>query len=719
MSDLQTSHSYRFGAFELDLGAAKLRKHGIRVRLSKLPFQALAHLAENPGRLVSREDLHRLLWGDETAEGFDDNLNHVIQRIREALDDDHKDPQFIETAPGMGYRFIAEVRAPSAKNVSREAVNAADTAPGVPRLTWALAALGLVAGLVILALWPSPETPAPTSGRPSIVVLPFENVGDPADEYFADGMTEEIITRLAGVEGLSVTSRTSAMQYKVGRPSLKQIGQELGVDYALEGTVRWQRSDSGPGRVRVTPQLIHVAADEHVWAESYDGVLTDIFEVQSDIASQVLANLNIVLVEPQLRSLQARPTSNAAAYDAYLRGNEYFHRAREVHSENEIRIAIRIYQEAIDLDPSFALAHARQAVAHGWLAMWNFDRTEERLTLAAEASARAISLDPDLPDAHFALGQISASGHDWGRAIEEYELALKVRPGDPEIMAGTAEMQWFLGRWDDSLDTLTKAMEVSPREGRLACFVGGRRFGLRDYRGALDAHQRAIQLVPDRTCPYQCKALIYLNWDGDATRTLEFLQGLPPTLDLEGRPPINYPWVIAELVAGRYAEALARLSRGSSEAYDGVAYYVPKDLLRAQVHGLQGQTELQRVHYDDARRHLEKVIAERPADDRLHGPLGVAYAGLGRREDALREGELGLELLAGKRNPAFGFWLRDMAQIRMMLGDHDEAIEQLEQVLSVPSFFSAEFLGADPTWEPLRGNPRFQSLLIEFRRGGI
>jgi len=712
-SDHRTSHGYRFGAFELDLRAARLKKHGVRVRLSKLPFQALRFLVENPRRLVGRDELKRRLWRNDAGEGFDDNLNHVIQNIREALDDDAKDPRFIETAPSMGYRFIAEVSAVPAlaRGAHQEAANRADASRRVSSLSWTLVALVLVAGPTIWAVWPSAETTEAKTSRPSIVVLPFENLGNPEAEYFADGMTEEVTSRLASLEGLGVISRTSAMQYKGARPSLKQIGEELGVDYVLEGAVRWQRSSSGPGRVRVTPQLIQVSEGTQLWAGRYDNVLTDIFEVQSDIAKRVVTELDVTLLEPQLRTLESRPTESLEAYDAYLRGNEYFHRAEQLQSKDDALIAVRMYERATEIAPNFALAHARQGVAHGWLFSWQADRTEQRLNLAKATTHRASALDPELPDVHLALGLIHTAGDDWNSALEEYQAALRSRPNDLEITVNVAEFQWMIGRWEESLATLEAAIDLNPRDGKLACWAGGRCFGLRDYSRALEFHTRAIELVPDRNCMYWCTALIHLNQDGNTQRARSFLEQLPPTVNLEGSPPPNHPWVLADLIDRRYEDALTRLS-SEPESYDWITMHYPKDVLRAQIYGLMKRSDMERAHYHAARELLERKIAERPRDFRFRGSLGVAYAGLGRPDDAIREGKRGLELLSGRRHPSYGFLVKDMAQIYTMLGKFDEAIDQLEQLLSVPSFFSAAFLNADPTWEPLHDHPRFRALLI-------
>ena len=312
-------------------------------------------------------------------------------------------------------------------------------------------------------------------------------------------MTDEIASRLATLDGLGVISRGSAMQYKESRPSMKQIGQELGVDYVLEATVRWQPSSSGPSQVRVTPKLIRVSDDTQLWAKPYTAVLAGIFEVQSGIAEQVIEQLGITLLEPQRRSLEARPTDNLEAYDFYLRGNEYLNRGRELESAEQVHYAIPMYEDAVGLDPTFALAWARQSVAHSWLYIQSKDRTRERLAVATEKAERALELNPDLPETHYALGMIFRSGgeQDRKRALKEFDLVLKNPPSNAEVFAAIGHIEKDLGRWEEARTTMRKAMDLNPRLGRLACWTGGYSFALRDFQEAMKYHDRAIQLTPD------------------------------------------------------------------------------------------------------------------------------------------------------------------------------------------------------------------------------
>ena len=557
----------------------------------------------------------------------------------------------------------------------------------------------------------APASQQAVVGRPTIVVLPFENLGAGDDEYFADGMTDEITSRLASVNGLTVISRASAMQYREARPSLDRIGEELGVDYVLEGTVRWQRAASGPSEVRVTPQLSGVSEDTLLWTERYDAVLADIFEVQSDIAGQVIERLGVALLEPEFRFLGDRPTDNLEAYDYYLKGNEYLNRAREIESGVEARFAIQMYEEAFQLDQTFALAYANQSAAHSWLYDNHMDRSEGRLASARQSVEQALSLDPDLPEAHIALGAVLVAQGQATRGLEEYQIALASQPSSAEVYEAISHVESDLGLWEDSLASMSKAAELNPRLSRLACWTGGRLFGLGRFEEALSLHERAIALAPDRSCPYVCTTDILVNADASTDRARQFLEQLPPSIGLEDQRPINYSWVTIDMMDGRYQEALDRLASGSTDAYAFQAYYVPKDLLFAQLYGLLDQSDLERAHYEAARDLLEERVEEGPDDSRFHASLGIAYAGLGQREAAIREGQLALRILAGNQDEKLGFRLKDLAQIHVMLGDYDSAVDELERLLSIPAFFTAPYLKLDSTWHPLREHPRFQTLL--------
>ncbi len=276
------------------------------------------------------------------------------------------------------------------------------------------------------------KEPAETA-PPRIVVLPFENLGSPDDEYFADGITEEITSRLAAVSGLQVISRTSAMFYKDRRLPVGQIGEELNVGYILEGTIRWDRSGDGHGRVRITPQLIKVADDTHLWSDRYDRVLEDIFFVQTDIAEQVIAQLEVALIEPEHRAIEARPTDNMEAYQAYLKGVEYVRQPGFI--ERDLELAVALLERAVELDPNFVLAYTALAEAH--LAIhWRVFASSERVAKAETAIEEALALAPDLPEVRVAKGLFHYHGHrDYDAALKEFATAKQRLVNDSEVFS--------------------------------------------------------------------------------------------------------------------------------------------------------------------------------------------------------------------------------------------------------------------------------------------
>jgi TolB-like protein/Flp pilus assembly protein TadD len=546
---------------------------------------------------------------------------------------------------------------------------------------------------------------------PRIAVLQFENLGEPDDAYFADGMTEEIRSRLGGVAGLAILSRTSVQKYRDSRLAAREIGSELGVDYLLEGTVRWQHSPAGRSEVRVSPRLVRVAEDAQVWTEQYDAPLADVFGVQADIARKVSARLGIAVRESEERALAARPTANLAAYDAFLRGEDYLHRGSELQSRDEVDIAIGMYQEAVRLDPAFSLSWSRLARAHAWLYQWYFDRSEARLRAARDAVDRAQTLDPGLPDAHFALGQILL---DEGRpelAMEEFRTVLRTEPNHAESLNGLSHAAISRGDWDEGRRYAARALELTPSSAALACWTGGSHTYASRFQESIEFHESAVKLAPDRACHYFCAVEAYLNWDGDTRRARQFLERVPRQLDRERSPALGYLWVQVEMIDGRWEEALRHLSEGGSPVLESPWFLVPKSLLAAQVHDLRGEAVLARERYAEAVSTLEALLADRPLDARLHGGLGLAYAGVGRRDDAVRAAERGIELLGEDRTDV-AYRLRDLAVTHARLGDRAEALATLERLLALKSgFFSPALLRVEPLLRDVAVEPGFTALL--------
>jgi serine/threonine-protein kinase len=594
-------------------------------------------------------------------------------------------------------------------------------APRARRRAWiaAVTTVGVVGVAIAVAMFSRTTGPAgstlPTE-TPKLAVLPLENLGSSEDDYFADGITEEITSRIAEISGLRVISRQSAMQYKQSDKTLQQIGEELDVEYVLEGTVRTDRSPGGTGQVRVTSQLIRVDDDAHLWTDRYTADLEpgEIFRVQAEIAEQVAQALDVTLLERERNAIEARPTDNLQAYDFYLGGLQYFWRSSE---EDDIQIAIRMFQKAVDLDPDFALGYARLAVAHSEMWWQVYDRTEGRLTMAREAADRALQLDPDLPEAHAAFGYYHYWGHlDYDRALAEFATAQRSQPNNIELFGAIGAVQRRQGKVAQALANFEKAAELDPRSAVMAYELAETHTLLRHTVEAERYYDRAIFLAPDLAEPYMGKALwLCLQLEGSTERARAVLEQAW-TVGLAEDPWIAYPSVVLEIWDQDYQAALDRLALGSSDVLlDDQFLYLPKARLYAHIHGLTGNQKLERIYYDSARAILEARIRQHPDDDRLRSSLGIVYAGLGRREDAIQEGELAVELLPVSKEAWRGAYrLEDMARIYTMVGEYDAAIDQLEILLAMPSNTAVPMLRIDPAWNPLRDHPRFQALLEKY-----
>ncbi len=559
--------------------------------------------------------------------------------------------------------------------------------------------------------------PAPTTGTElratgiKLVVLPFGNLGLPEDEYFADGVSEEITSRLAEIPELSVISRTTAIQFKGSQRRVREIAAELDVAYVLEGTVRWEHARGAPSQVRVTPQLIRVSDDTNIWTERYDAVLSEIFRVQSDIAENVALALDITLLEPQRQAIRARPTENLEAYDYYLRGSDYYARR---FIEEDAWNAVEMYEAAIGLDPEFAHAYAALARALVWLNQ-QFQRGSA-LPRAREAVDEALRLAPDLAEAHMALGDYHYYGlRDYEQALEQYEWVHRRQPSNSDAIALIAWIQRRQGDWESSIANADLALGLDPLNTVWLIGQAQNYFYTRQYEGAEPYFLRAIANAPDVPYYYRWAAWFYLAWDGTTDRAYRLLEQAllridPGQLLLGGESS----WIILHVFADEYGPALERLSPDSADV-DAGYYYLARGYLSAR----RGDDDEARAFYDSARVDFEARIQEGPESFAPHSALGLAYAGLGRTEDAIREGELAVRLVPITRDGSSGpDRVRDLAIIHVMVGDHEAAIDQLETLLSIPSEFSANLFRVDPFWDPLRSNTRFQMLLETYDRAG-
>jgi len=583
-----------------------------------------------------------------------------------------------------------------------------DPAPVRRRLA-SVALLVLAAGLVWWNVRRSgAAAPADDAAMPVIAVLPFKNLGAPTDQYFADGLTEELTSRLASLPGLRVISRTSAEQYRDSPRSLREIGGELGAGYVLEGSVRWERDAGRPARVRVTPQLIAVKDDSHLWAEAIDEQVTEVFRVQSRIADRVTSALDLALRGPE-RPPAAAGTGSREAYDFYLRGNEYLARS---YTRLNIEAAVDLYRRAVSLDSGFASGWARLSQAHAALYGFYYDRTAARLDSSRAALARARRLAPGLADVHIA----QAFYHDWGeqdyaRALAALETARRQEPANADLLGAMGRLERHRGEWAHALALLEAAFRADPRSAVRARDLGETALATRRYADAERALDRAIQLAPDWPDPYALKAMLYLVWRGDraasrATVSLALTRVSPGRLALALLAPggISASPLTAD---GSFAAAVAAIGPGSFEG-DTARYH----LLAAEAAGFRRDRAAERAHGDSAVALLARQVAALPDDPTLLARQGLALARAGRADDAIRAGRRAVERLPLDRDASGGPAVRvHLAQVYALVGAPRPALELLLPLARVPSWISAAELGSDPAWATLRGHPLFTQLV--------
>ena len=467
----------RFGIFEADLRTGELRKRGARIRLQEQPFQVLAVLLARPGELVTRDELQGRLWTADTFVDFDHGLNKAINKIREALGDSAESPRFVETVARRGYRFIADVavvdlepappdtHAPSTgggpvTTNDREPPEVAEQTTAPKGRSWqrtlTITGCGLALASVILVGWLLQSRGQSPTIR-SVAVLPLENLsGDASQEYFADGMTDQLIATLGQISALRVISRTSVMGYKGARKPLPQIARELNVDAVIEGSI--MRSG---GRVRITAQLIDAAIDKHLWAQSYDGDVRDTLALQSRVARAIAEEIRVNVQPKEQAALKSVKAVNPDAYEAYLKGR-YFWNKRTADGLNKAK---EFFDEAVAKAPDYALAYSGLADTYALLGDWQWGvmASREALPAAKAAAIKALELDDTLGEAHTSLGfALSGFDWDWASAEKEFRRAIELNPGYATAHHWYAWHLSLLGRDREALAEMRKAQNLDP-----------------------------------------------------------------------------------------------------------------------------------------------------------------------------------------------------------------------------------------------------------------
>jgi TolB-like protein/tetratricopeptide (TPR) repeat protein len=551
-----------------------------------------------------------------------------------------------------------------------------------------------------------PSTPATRSAtdatrRQMAVVLPFENLGPAEDAYFAAGVTEEITSRLTTVSGLGVISRTTAENYSQTGKTTKQIGTDLGVDYILEGSVRWAKTAGGKGRVRITPQLVRVTDDTPVWTETYDREMSDIFEVQTDIATHVVDALGVTLQASERRSLEEQPTSNVDAYALYLRAKNFV--CNDVDGcDKEI---VSLFEQAIALDPKFLAAWYDLARQHLLQYHSNIDRTEARLARAKAALDHLQSIDSNHPLTRLAQGFYLYHGfRDYDRALAEFTAVADERPNDAEAIYAVALIVRRKGELKESATQMERAAELDPKNIEIADNLADTYDAMRMPDRAQASYDRALAIRND---PWITSEMVQSNLrhHGDMAAARRLLTRAP-----DPDSPALTPVKVTMALFSRDFPGALKIMRSAN---------VPMPSMRAQLAGFIAVTETQQNGFKEsapalanAARQLEASLRDAPGDYQARQTLANVYAYAGRSQDAIAQAKVAVDLIAKDAYAGPGA-LVTLAGVYARTGHPDDALDLIERLLGMnyDDPLTVADLRLDPYWDPLRDNPKFKELL--------
>jgi TolB-like protein/Tfp pilus assembly protein PilF len=578
-------------------------------------------------------------------------------------------------------------------------------------LAASLVALAVAAGWIV---WKSEFIRQPvTTG---IAVLPFENRSeDKANAYFADGVQDEILTDLAKVADLKVISRTSVMPYKGGMPrNVRQIGQQLGVAHVMEGSV--QRTGN---RVRVNAQLVDARTDRHLWAQTYDRDLADVFAIQSEIAKTIADQLQAKLSPSEKNAIERRPTSDISAFDLYTRAKNILLREGFSGKADELQ-AVDLLTQAVVRDPSFFDAYCQLAFAHDALYFFGYDHTSARLALAEAALQAASRLRPDAGETHLVRGQnLYWAYGDYDGALAELEIARQTLPNDARIFGLTGLIQRRQGRWEESTRNLERAAELDPRDIETLVLGVASNYSLcRRYAEAKRWNTRALAFEPNDPATKVWLAYVGFDWKADTQplhQTIDSIRATNPA----AVPSIADFWLVCALAERDAAAAKNALIAFGQEpisfAPGNVRFNRP--FAEGVIARMTMDDEKARSAFTAARAEQEKIVQAQPN----YGPalcvLGLIDAGLERKQEALREGRRAVELLPVEKDSMNGTnMVKYLAAIAAWVGEKDLACEQLAIIIRRPSNLSYGELKLLPFYDPLRGDPRFEKLVEEAKQ---
>jgi TolB-like protein/class 3 adenylate cyclase/Flp pilus assembly protein TadD len=572
-------------------------------------------------------------------------------------------------------------------------------------------ALLLIASLLAWAVYYQAQqrkTALAAIPQKSIAVLPFKNLSaDPDNAYFADGVQEEILTDLSRIADLKVISRTSVMQYGAGTArNVRAIGAALGVAHLLEGSV--QRVGN---KVRVIAQLIDSRSDTHLWAQTYDRDLADVFAIQSEIAETIARQLQTRLAPAEKAAIESPPTRDLAAYDLFIRAQSLAaDMTNQIVAKEKLPKAIDLLNEAVARDGKFIRAYCLLSRIHGQLYFTGLDHTAERLALARQAAEAALQIDPEDGEAHLAMADYYYHGfRNYTQALRELSAARQTLPNSSQVFEWTAYIARRQGDWKSATSNFERAVNLDPRNFQLLQQLALTYQGQHRYQDQLQALDRALTIVPEDLSTLVLRAWVPADWRAD----------LRPFNAFVAEYTAKDPSAAGELedinfaLCERTPEAIERTLKAypaEGAVYNGIKY--PRAYWEGVVARWRGEKEKASLAFAEAKRQIEEVAAKQPDFPAALSLLGLIDAGLGRKEDALREARRACELLPIHADAIDGVaYAANLAQVYTWTGEKDLAVDQLENVERVPNFVSYGYLKLQPLWDPLRGDPRFEKLV--------
>jgi serine/threonine protein kinase/tetratricopeptide (TPR) repeat protein len=626
--------------------------------------------------------------GHRVAPIIEHVVSHCLEKDRYSRFQSAMDIAFaLSAAAGSGPPQITGAWAPARPIAKRKSI------------TLIVAILAALVAAAALFRNRAPRGEATRAATSRVAVLPFENLGAAEDDYFSDGITDSVRAKLTSLPSVQVIARGSSIPYKKTNKTPDQIARELGVVYLLTATVRWQKSGKA-SRVLVNPELVEIPSSgtpTSKWQQSFDAALTDVFQVQADIATRVARELGVALGANEAKRLGERPTENLAAYDAFLKGEE----ALESGDVGEFRKAVGFHEQAVALDPRFAQAWASLSIANSRLYAESHS-TPDRKERAREAAQQAMALAPGGSEGPIALGTYKwLVEHDFNRALEYIDRGQRLDPGNAELLRARGANEVHLGRWRDALEHYRQAERLDPRSPWIKVYLAGALLRLHRDREAREVLDQGLDLAPDNLELLGFKAMWHLA-RGDLEGARAVFKSAPP--EVEPTTLVAFTgrfWDLIWVLDEPQRELLLRLTPGAFD--DDRSMW---GLSLAQACALKGDPESARTFADEARK-----AAEYSWPSSGHARLGLALAYLGRREEAIREGKRAVDVSPVKTGWLGPYSQHQLVRIYILVGEQEKALDQLEPLLRVPYFLTPAWLTIDPNFDPLRGNPRFQKLV--------